>query len=184
MQARPVMIGCQRKAGHHGPQIGPANADIDHIADRLARRPRNRARTHTVDKSKQSGQFAMHIADHIMPVEHDRGRGRLPQGGMQHRAVFGIVDALCGKHVIAQFLDTGCARQSQQFGPYLPGDGGLGIIDQQIIAAHRELREPVGMQGEQVFHFNGMMALAGMGQSLPMGLDLMSGHERVSCNRD
>ncbi len=59
----------------------------------------------------------------------------MPQRGMQHRAVLGIVDALGGKHVIAQLPDTGRARQSQQFGSDLVGDGGLGIIDQQIIAA-------------------------------------------------
>ena len=108
----------------------------------------------------------------------------MSQRSMQHRAIFGIIDALGGKHTVALFLNARDVCQGQQFIAHAVGDGCLGIVDQQIIATDRELGEPVGMDCKQVFNSDGMMALAGMGQSLPMFLHLMSWHERVSCKRD
>ncbi len=67
---------------------------------------------------------------------------------MQNRTVFGDVDRLASEHGVAAPLDPCRLGQRQQAGHHLVVDEVLGIVEQEIVEARRELGEASGIVGE------------------------------------
>ena len=147
MQARPVMEGRQRQRRHRRPEVRAADADIDDVGE-LAPCPAMRAGAHAVGEGS-------HAVEHIVHHRHDVLAfglvNLIPPSAkryMQHRPVLGDVDRLAGEHGVAALLHLGGLGQRQQAGHHLVVDQILGIVEQEIVEAGRELGEAAGVVGK------------------------------------
>ena len=106
-QVEPVLaVGLERLVGHDGTEVGPADADVD---DRLDASPGHAgplAGAHALGEGVRPGEHVVHVAHDVLAVDLERGVGRQPQRGVEHRPVLGDVDVLAGEHGVAARRDA------------------------------------------------------------------------------
>ena len=111
---RPVGERAQRAIGHFRSQIGPADADIHHVADTFAGMADEGA---AAQARRESGHRVEHLVDsrhHIGAVDLDARSARRAQRHVQHRAAFRGVDLLAGVHRIAALHHAALFGKPQQ----------------------------------------------------------------------
>jgi len=78
-------VVAQRLVCHHRPQVRPADADVDHVADALARVPLPGAPAHAVRELAHFVEHGVDAGHHVLAVDHDgrafRGAQRDVQNG-------------------------------------------------------------------------------------------------------
>ena len=149
MAARPVMVWRQRQHRHHRPQIRSANADIDHIGD-LAAGACDFTTAQSGGEIAHPLQCRAHLGHDILPVHDHRRRILPPQGRVQNRPVFGLVDFLTGEHGRAPLRYATCVTQTLQRLQDFSVQMGLGKVEMQIAQTGREPRRAVRVGGEQI----------------------------------
>src|SRR4029434_735280 len=77
---------------HHWPEVGAANADVDHVADALARVALPGAAPDAIAEGYHLVEHGVHLGHHVLTVDDDRGAARRAQGHVQDSAVFRDVD--------------------------------------------------------------------------------------------
>ena len=118
----------ERLVGHHRPQVGAADADIDDISDGFSGVPLPMAVSNLVAETGHAVQHPMNAGHHVFAVHHDLGANRCPKGRVQHGTFFGDVDFFPSEHGINPVLETAFPRQIQkQFNGFI-GDTVLGKI--------------------------------------------------------
>ena len=95
---RPVAVVLERLVGHHRPEVGTADADVDDVADALAGVALPCAAAHAVGEVGHLVEHGVHLGHHVLAVDDDVGRSRGAQGHVQDRAVFGDVDPVAAEH--------------------------------------------------------------------------------------
>ena len=75
---RAVAVRFQRFVGHHRPEVGAADADVDDVADALAGVTLPGAVTDAVREVGHSVEHGVHVRHHIASIEHDRSALRCP----------------------------------------------------------------------------------------------------------
>ncbi len=114
---------------HHRPQVGPADADVDDVADRLAGVALPLPAAHPVGEVGHLVEHGMHLGHHVLAV-HDDG---LPLGGAQGHVqdgpLLGDVDLLPPKHGIDAGPQAGFLGQLQEELQRLVGDAVLRVIE-------------------------------------------------------
>jgi hypothetical protein len=100
--------------GHHRPEIGPADPDVDHVANTLAGIACPFAATDPVGEVGHAVEHGMDLRHDIPAVDPNRGAGRGAQRGVQHGAVFRDIDLLTGKHVGDPLLEAGFPCEPHQ----------------------------------------------------------------------
>ena len=149
-EVRPVHVGdeaerhvalavvAQRPVGHHGAEVGAADADVDDARDRLAGVAPPLARADPLGERGHAVEHLVHVRDDVAPVDDQRALARHAQGDVQHRAVLGDVDVLAGEHGVAPL---GHARLFSQLNEQTEG-----------LVAHAILRivevDPGGLGGQ------------------------------------
>ena len=73
-------VVAQRLVGHDRPQIGAADADVDHVADRLAGVAGPAAAAHLYREGGHALQDIVHLRHHVLAVHEDFGVQRRAQG--------------------------------------------------------------------------------------------------------
>ena len=111
---RTVAVVLQRLVGHHRSQVGAADADVDHVADALARMSLPRAAADAVREIRHPVEHGMDVGHHVLPVDDDRRASRRAQCHMQHRAILGMVDPVAAKHGVDARTQTRLGGQLQQ----------------------------------------------------------------------
>ena len=103
----------QRQRRHGGTKVRAADADIDHIGDAPAL-PREATFPHVAGEGFGPGKALTDTGHHVFAVNLDYGIATCPQGNMQDRAAFGVVDLLPREHCGAVCHDVGGFGQIQQ----------------------------------------------------------------------
>ena len=174
-----IAIRLQRLADHLRPQIGTADADVDHVADALAGLAAPLAAPDLFGELAHVLQHVVHARHHVLAVDEDRPVAPIAQGDVQHGTAFGVVDHLAGEHPLDPGRRLRLASQFSQQAEGLSGDAVLGKIHQQIAEASGECGETLGIGGEQVAQVqvgdDGMMGF----QLLPDRQVAGSGHGQL-----
>ena len=138
----------ERLVGHHRPEVGAANADVDHVADALAGMALPRAAPDAVGEVGHLVEHGVDLGDNVLAVHDDGSVLRRAQGHMQHGAVLREVDLLPAEHGVDALAQAGFRRQLQQELEGFVGDAVLGVIQEEArrlrghaLAAFRVSRE-------------------------------------------
>src|SRR5258708_39522215 len=88
----------QRLIGHERPEIRSADADVDHVADALARMTLPGAAAESTGEIRHPVQDGMDVGHHIPAVVNDGGTTRRAQGYVKHCAFLRDVDLVAPEH--------------------------------------------------------------------------------------
>ena len=94
-------VVAQRLVGHHRAEVGAADADVDHVADRLAGVALPLAGADPLGEGAHPVEHLVDLLDDVDAVDDQRALARHPQRDVQHRAVLGDVDVLAAEHRLA-----------------------------------------------------------------------------------
>jgi hypothetical protein len=119
----------QRLVRHHRAQVGPADADVDHVGDRLAGVALPLPGPDPVGEVRHPVQHLVDLLDHIGAVNDQVFAGRHAQRHVQHGAVLGDVDVLAAEHGVAALGHAGLLGQRDEQPHRLVGDPVLGVVE-------------------------------------------------------
>jgi len=172
-----VMV--ERVAHHRRAEIRAADADIHHVADWFAGMAAPVAIVNRLDK-------ALHVLEHVGDITldvhafHDQGGPhRCSQGGVQHGALFGEIDARTAEQVVAHAFQLGFVRQPYQMLHGVRCDAVFRVIEQQVAAAKRKPIKTVCILPECCTHVEAAHGLEVLFQGLPGGQMLERFHGRT-----
>ena len=140
-----TLVGLQRLAHHARPQVRAADADVHDVGHGRAGVAAPGAAAHLLAELPHLGQHRIDVRHDVPAIHYDRPVGAVAQGDVQDRAVLGDVDPVAREHARAPVLEAGSAGQIEQQAHGFGGDAVLGVIEQQVIQAQREPREPVAV---------------------------------------
>jgi hypothetical protein len=140
----------ERLVGHHRPQVGAADADVDDGADGAAGVPGPLAAAHPLRERAHPVEDRVHLADDVHPVDDERALARHPQGDVEHGAVLGDVDPLAGEHRLPPLGDAALLGQRDQQAQRLIGDPVLRVVETEAGALRDHPLAAPGVGGEQL----------------------------------
>ena len=120
------------------------------VADRLARVPLPRSRTHAVRERAHASQHPVHLGHDVLAIDDQRRPFGHAQRHVQHRAVLGDVDAVATKHGVDALAQPALGRQLQQEAQRLVGDAVLRVVEVQPGRLEREALRTPGVAREQL----------------------------------
>ena len=154
-----VAVVPQRLVGHHRPEVGAADADVDDVADALAgvALPCRRCARGSANSAILSST-ACTCGHDVLAVDDDRRVLRRAQRHVQHRAVLGDVDLLAAEHRVDPLAQARLLGQLQQQLQRLVGDAVLRVVEIDARGLERQAlaaRRVVGEQSAQMqrLHF-------------------------------
>ena len=140
----------QRLVGHHRPQVRAADADVDHVADRLARVALPLARADPVGERRHPVEHLVDLLDDVLAVDDQRAVLRHPQRDVEHGAVLGDVDVLAAEHRVPALGDAALVGELREQLQRLVGDPVLRVVEEEAGALGDQPLAAVGILGEQV----------------------------------
>ena len=99
-----IAIVFERLVGHHRPQVGAPNADVDDVPNTLAGVAQQDATPDTVGKVGHLVQRGVDLWHHVLTVHDDNCSLRGAQGHVQHGSLFGEVDLFTPEHGVPSEL--------------------------------------------------------------------------------
>ena len=159
---RAVGVVAQGLVGHHGTEVGAADADIDDVFDALAGVAFPLAGADAIGKFGHAVENGMNLWNDINAIDFYRGRARGAEGGVEHGAVLGDVDLVTTEHGVNLAAQTGGIGEIDQASDCLAGDQVFRIIQEkpsgfelELLSAGRigseklaEMRKGFGLDGE------------------------------------
>ena len=170
----PLAVVLERFVGHHGAEIGAADADIDHIADALAGMALPGAAAQPIGEIRHLVQNGMDLGHHILAVVDDGSAPRRAQGDVKHRALLRGVDLVAAEHgvdVIPQAQFLGKLKQQSQG---LVGDPVLGIVEIESGGLDRQPLPALAILGEELPEMDTLDLLVVLLQRRPGGAQVQS----------
>ena len=173
----PVAVGAERLVGHHRAEVGAADANVDNVADALARVAGVAAVANGIAERRHAVEHLVHLGHHVDSVDHQRAPTGHPQGDVQYGAVLGRVDVVAAEHRLCPLGQPACLRQLRQQRDRLVGDPVLRVVHVEAGGLERHPRAPAGIGGEQLAQVAAAdLAMVGI-ERLPGGLAAKR-HER------
>ena len=123
----------QRLVGHHRPEVGAADADVDDVANAFAGVAFPGAAAHAVGEISHLVEHGVDLRHHVLAIDDDRCASRRAQGHVQDGAVFRDVDLLAPEHGVDPRAQSGFLRQLQEELEGFVGDAILRVVQ---IEAH------------------------------------------------
>ncbi len=108
------MVRSQSLDYHARSEVGSANADINHIADRLTGIPAPVTGMHPGDEFPHLLQYRVHSGHDILSVDPHGAIGTIAQSHMQCRTLFRAVNRLARKHPLDFIFEPAFARKVAQ----------------------------------------------------------------------
>ena len=143
-------VVAQRAVGHHRPEVGAADADVDDVGDRPPGRALPLAGADGVGERAHPVEHLVHLGDDVDAVDDERAFARHPQRHVQHGAVLGDVDLLAGEHRVAPLGDAGLLRERDEAPHRLVGDAVLRVVEEEPGRLAGEPLGAAGVGGEEV----------------------------------
>ena len=144
-----IAVVLQRLVGHHRPEVGAADADIDDVADALSGVPRPRAAADPIREFGHPVEHRVDLVHHVLPVENDRGPSRCAQGHVQHRPPLGDVDPVSPEHRVDPPSQARFLRQAQEQPERLVGDAILRVVEVEADGLRRHALAARGVVGKE-----------------------------------
>ena len=94
----PIAVVTERFVGHHRSKIGPADADVDDVANPLAGVSFPLAAANAITKCGHLVQHGVDFRNDVLTIDHHARVCGRAKGGVQYRAIFGQVNLFSGKH--------------------------------------------------------------------------------------
>ena len=157
----------QRLGHHHRTEVGAADADVDHVGDRLAGRALPRARAEPVGEPAHLREHRVDLRHHVDAVDEDRPVAAVAQRGVEHGPVLGAVDLVAGEHPVAPAGDVGLLGEREQELHGLGGRAVLGVVDEDAARLARHRGESLWIAREQVAQVRRRDRALVRGQRLP-----------------
>ena len=124
-------VMAQGLAGHHRPEVGTADADVDDVADALAAGAGPAPVADPLAEAGHPRQHLLHLGHHVLAAGREAfARGRT-QRHVQRRAVLGGVHVLAAEHRLAPLLQPAGVGQREQQPQRLVVDPLLGVVEVQ-----------------------------------------------------
>ena len=145
-----VSVRLQSFVHHDGAQVGAADADVDHGLDLAAGHTGPLAGTHVVSESVDLVECLAHVLDGVLTVNDVLALvfDRAAQRGVQHGAVFGVVDVHAGVHSLGALIELdGLGKVGEQLEGFRL-DQVLGQIEVQVAGVEGQLLDALGVLGE------------------------------------
>ena len=159
----------QRLVGHHRPEVGAADAHVDHRADRPAGVPLPGAAADLLTKRGHSPQHLVHVGHDIVAITENLLASWCTQRHVQHGAVLGRVDLLSGEHRVDPLPQTACLREPDQQRERLVGDPLLRIVDMQAAGVEHKPFAAAGIVREELPQVRAHLGRSVGGDLLPLG---------------
>ena len=146
----PVAVVLERFVGHHRPEVGTADADVDHVADALAGVALPRAAADPVGEVCHLVQHGVDLGHHVLAVNDDGRRTRRAQRHVQDCAVFRDVDLVAAEHRVYALAQAAFVGQLQQQPEGFVGDAILRVVEKDARGLHRQPLAALGIIGEEL----------------------------------
>jgi hypothetical protein len=117
--------------GHHRPEVGAADADIDDVANRFAGVALPSSAAHAIGKIRHLIEHGVNLGHHILAIDDDRCSSRRAQSHVQDRAVFRDVDLFAPEHGVEPFAQAGFIGEPHEQLQRFIGDAVLRVIQMQ-----------------------------------------------------
>ena len=144
-------VVAQGLVGHHWAQIGPADADIDHIADRFAGIAFPVSAAHAVREVSHLVQDGMDQRHDVYSIYENLLLFRSSQSDMQDCPLLGNVDLFPAKHRIDARPQAGLFGEFEQQPNGLFGNAVLRVVEVDADRLNGEALPALGVLREQCF---------------------------------
>jgi hypothetical protein len=109
-----LAVRLQRFIGHHGPEVGAADADVDDVADALTGVSLPDAAANAVRKVARAIEHRVDLRHDVLPIHSHGGALGRTQRGVQDSSILGDIDALAAEHGIDALAQARLLREPQQ----------------------------------------------------------------------
>lgn len=146
-----LAIRLERLANHHGPQVRPADADVDDSVNLLPCVAFPLSAPHLLRELLHMLQHIVDLFDDTLPIHLHGLVLHVPQRHMIHRPLLGEIDLVALEHGIPQLLQLRFLRQLHEVGQRLVGEEVLAEVEDDLAAVGfvlegaRVLLEAVGV---------------------------------------
>ena len=140
----------QRLVGHDRTKVGAADADIDDVANSLARVALPLAAADAIGKCRHLVEHGVDLGNNVLAVGLDGFAFRRAQGDVQHRPLLRDVDLVAAKHGIDPRAQARLLGQLQQQLQRFVGDAILRVIEVNPYCLSRQSLPALGVVGEQL----------------------------------
>ena len=147
---RPVAVMLERLVGHHRPEVGAADADVDHVADAFAGVALPCAAPDPVGEVGHLVQHGVNLGHHVLAVDDDGRRSRRAQGHVQDGAVFRDVDLVAPEHGVDALAQAAFLGQLQEELEGFVRDAILRVIEKDARGLSRQTLAAVGILREEL----------------------------------
>jgi hypothetical protein len=146
----PVAVILERLVGHDRPEVGTADADVDHVADAFAGVPLPCAAPDPVGEISHLLQHGVNLGDHVFAVHDEGRRGRRAQSHMQDCTVFRDVDPVTPEHGIDALAKSAFFRQVQEESERFIRDAIFRVIEKDARGLHGQTLSTLGIIREEL----------------------------------
>ena len=150
-----VAVVPERFIGHDRAQVGPADSDIDDVADWFAGVAFPFAGANTIREPGHPVEHGMDPGHDILAVDQNRRAARCTQRDVQHGAVLGDVDLLATKHGIDPPTQPGLFGETEEQRQRLIGDPVLRIVEINAGGLRRQPFATAGIARKKLAEMNG-----------------------------
>ena len=126
-----VAVMLERLVGHHRPEVGTANADVDDVANAFAGVAFPLAAADAIGEVSHLVEHGVDLGHDVLAVHDDGCSFRRAQRHVQDRAVLRDVDLLAAKHGVDSRSQAGFLRQLEEKLEGFVGDAILRVIEEK-----------------------------------------------------
>jgi hypothetical protein len=162
-------IGFQRLGDHDGAEVGAADADVDEVGDGLAGVAFPRAGADGLGEVLHVVEHGVDLGHDVLAVDEDGGVGAVAQRDMEDGAVFRDVDFFAAEHLLRHVGDVAFDREGAEEFHGFADDAVLGVVEVEAVELEGELFRAVGVEREEVAHFEFLGGVVVLQQVLPGG---------------
>ena len=146
---RAVAVMLERFVGHHGPEVGAADTDVDDVADAFAGMPLPGAAAHAVGEIGHRVEHGVDVGHHVLAVDDDGRAAWGAQGDMQDGPVFRHVDLVSPEHRLDALPQAGLLGEPAEQGQGLVGDAILRVVGMDARRLRGQALTPRRVLGEE-----------------------------------
>ena len=146
---RAIAVVAERLVGHDGPEVGAADADVDHVPDALAGVALPVAAADAGGEASHLVEHGVYVGDHVLPVDDDRGAPRRAKRDVEHGPVLGDVDLVATEHGVDALAQAAFSGQLQEKPEGLVRDAVLRVVEKETGALGRQAFAAAGIDGKE-----------------------------------
>ena len=145
-----LAVMLQRFVGHHRPEVGAADADVDDVANALAGVAFPCAAADAVGEIRHLVEHGVDLRHHVLAIDDDGCSSRRAQGHVQDGAVFRDVDLLAPEHGVDPLAQAGFLGQLQEELEGFVGDAILRVVQVEAQRLGRHALAALGIVREEL----------------------------------